>query len=285
VPELPEVETIVRQLRPLLANARVERVIVRRADIVRSGPARALIARVTGRTIRELLRRGKRILLLLDDGTTLAFHLGMTGRLRVDAPSATIERHTHLRILLGEARGELRFTDARRFGGVWCEGNGSPPPVRFGGPLGVEPLECTWRRFRTVLDRRRQIKALLMDQRVVAGLGNIYCDESLHAAGIHPRTRADGLSREAGVQLLRSIKTVLRRAIRHEGSTLMDYRTVTGSPGSFQRYHRVYGRAGKTCRQCGAIIVRIVAAGRSTFLCPNCQTLPAAEANGPSSPS
>ena len=118
---------------------------------------------------------------------------------------------------------------------------------------------------------RFQVKAMLMDQHVIAGLGNIYCDEALHRAGIHPLTRACSLSRERAVALRRAVRQVLQAAIKHEGSTFLDYRTADGRPGKFQLKHRVYNRAGKPCRACKAAIQRIVAAGRSTHFCPRCQ--------------
>jgi formamidopyrimidine-DNA glycosylase len=121
------------------------------------------------------------------------------------------------------------------------------------------------------MERPRQIKAMLMDQRTIAGLGNIYCDEALHAAGVHPLRRACDVEMDQRNRLLRSIKDVLRRAIRHKGTTLMDYRSIDGQSGSFQRYHKVYQREGKPCRACGTMIERLLAAGRSTFICPRCQ--------------
>ena len=139
------------------------------------------------------------------------------------------------------------------------------------GPLGAEPLELTAAAFRRLLTRRRQIKGLLLDQRVIAGIGNIYCDEALFAAGVYPLRLAAALdAREAG-RLLRAIKSTLNSAIRHRGSTLTDYRQADGAEGSFQQHHRVYQREGKPCRKCGTVIERLVVAGRSTFVCAVCQ--------------
>ena len=139
------------------------------------------------------------------------------------------------------------------------------------GPLGADPLRGPTDRFRQLLQRRRQIKALLLDQSVIAGMGNIYCDESLHQARIHPRTHAAELSPDQSATLLRKIRSVLRSAIKHGGTTFMDYRNADGRPGGFQRKHRVYDRADRPCRTCRTPIIRILAAGRSTHLCPNCQ--------------
>ncbi len=270
MPELPEAETIARQLQRQLAGRTLGRVRLTRKDIVHGDP-RPLDKLLPGRCVERVHRRAKRVILGLDGGVELVFRLGMTGRLIVCPSEQPVEKHTHLRIAIREASQELRFCDPRRFGGIWCLTESG----RHGGEalseLGLEPLETTAAAFRTAMNRRRQIKALLMDQAVIAGLGNIYCDESLHAAGIHPLTRADTLSAERADGLLRAIKTTLRRAIRFNGSTIMDYRDADGREGSFQKLHRVYQREGKPCRTCRTPIRRILAAGRSTFFCPNCQ--------------
>jgi len=187
-----------------------------------------------------------------------------------DAPLAT---HTHLRLTFRGVAQELRFRDPRRFGGVWFlePGRRVLETGRRLGSLGFEPLNATRRLFRASLTRHRHIKALLLDQTIIAGLGNIYCDEALHRAGLHPRTPASSLDTEQADTLLRSIKFVLRSAIRHKGSTLMDYRTTNGQPGTFQTHHRVYNREGQPCRACGTPIERTIVAGRSTYYCSACQ--------------
>lgn len=275
MPELPEAETIARQLQTQLAGKLIGDVHLARADIVKSvtpGFERLL----ANRGVVRVYRRAKRVVFELDPPATLVFGLGMTGRLSVVANQAEIEKHTHLRIQIPEIAAELRFQDPRRFGGVWFHDQGKLSPDgaqqidTFGG-LGVEPLTCNAVQFRQVVARKRQIKALLMDQAAIAGLGNIYCDESLHAAGIHPLTQASRISTVKADGLLKAIKNVLRRAIRSKGSTLMDYRDADGAEGSFQRLHRVYAREGKPCKTCGTPIKRITAAGRSTHFCPRCQ--------------
>jgi len=195
----------------------------------------------------------------------------MTGRLTVESVTAEVLPHTHLRIRVGDGTRELRFRDPRRFGGVWCFAGGARHVGRKLGPLGAEPLGLTPRAFGSLLARGRQIKALLLDQTVIAGLGNIYCDEALHASRIHPLTRASDLTDEQTRCLLRAIKSILRKAIAFRGSTLMDYRQADGTEGLFQRHHKVYQREGKPCRRCRTAIVRLIAAGRSTFVCPSCQ--------------
>lgn len=288
MPELPEAETIARELGAAIAGRVIGAVVIARRDIVH-GDVELLEGGLEGRRVSKVYRRAKRVIVRVEGGAELTFRLGMTGRVEVCSAGTPVEKHTHLRIALARWNREVRFRDPRRFGGVWChrsdEGHGKdhlgehPAGVPAGDEteheddLGPEPLELTAREFRRVLGRTRQIKALLMDQRAIAGLGNIYCDESLHAAGMHPLRRADSLDGEEAKRLLRCIKAVLRKAIRHNGTTLMDYRRPDGAEGSFQRHHRVYQREGKTCRDCGTQIERIVAAGRSTFFCPRCQRI------------
>lgn len=281
MPELPEAETIARELAGAITGKVVGEVILSRPDIVR-GDLKMVTQGLRGRSVIGVARRAKRVILRFD-GAQLTFRLGMSGRLDVCEAAAPVENHTHLRMAIGGTEKELRFRDPRRFGGVWCspiengaeQGSGGPSkvPADAEDDLGPEPLELTSLQFRRILQRPRQIKALLMDQRAIAGLGNIYCDESLHAAGIHPLRLANSLNDQDADRLLRGIKTILRRAIRHNGTTLMDYRRPNGAEGSFQRHHRVYHREGQPCRSCGTAIKRILAAGRSTFFCPRCQRL------------
>lgn len=275
MPELPEAESIARFLRRTILGRRLKAVHVKRTDIIH-GDGRSLEVLLPGRRIVAVERRAKRVEIAASGGVRLIFRLGMSGRITI-APSASfVEPHTHVRFLLSGRREELRFRDPRRFGGLWCL---TPATRRHGytgrqlGEVGLEPLTATPAPFRCALTRRRQIKALLMDQAVIAGLGNIYCDESLYAARIHPLTIAASLNRVACASLLRAVQRTLNRAIAHNGSTLADYRNADGEPGSFQRLHRVYQREGRPCRRCRTPIVRILAAGRSTFFCPACQKL------------
>lgn len=270
MPELPEAETIARELNRRLARRRLGPVMLLRSDIVHGDP-RPLDRLLPGRRVMRVHRQAKRVVLDLQPATRLVFHLGMSGRLYLCGVAESVEKHTHLRIRIAGTRRELRFRDPRRFGGIWCLTGSDRHKGKRLGEVGWEPLETTPAVFRRVLGRRRQIKALLLDQRAIAGLGNIYCDESLHAARIHPLAKAGNLDRATADRLLRAIKTTLRKAIRFGGSTFMDYRRADGAVGSFQRYHRVYNREGKPCHRCGTAIVRIRAAGRSTFLCPKCQ--------------
>jgi formamidopyrimidine-DNA glycosylase len=270
MPELPEVETIVRQLDAELSGKRLGQVRLSRKDIVHGDP-RPLSRLLPDRRIEGVHRRAKRVIIDLRPRAQLVFHLGMSGRLTLCALDASVEKHTHLRIAIRNADRELRFRDPRRFGGVWCLTGGPKHKGRKLGEVGPEPLPLTLRQFKAVVARPRQLKALLLDQRVIAGLGNIYCDEALHAAGVHPLTRADSLDEAQARRLLRAIKATLRKAIRSGGSTFADYRRADGRAGSYQKHHRAYHRDGQPCRTCGTTIQRINVAGRSTFICPRCQ--------------
>lgn len=266
MPELPEVQTIVNTLRPRVLGRRIEAVCVHRQDIV-TPPGADLPGRLTGRVITRIDRRGKRIVFALDNDHRFYIHLGMTGRLSVQPASEPLLRHTHLVLELGSS-GELRFTDPRRFGGVWWLGDSANGDSDMGPePLNIGPQQLLRRLRKTT----RAIKNALLDQRVLAGLGNIYVDESLFDAGIHPLTPACELSPDQVRRLNRAIKSTLRRALRHRGSTLRDYRDADGEAGGFQKLHRVYDREGQPCRRCRTPIERIVLGGRSTHFCPKCQ--------------
>jgi formamidopyrimidine-DNA glycosylase len=264
MPELPEVETIVRTLHPRTVGQTVDGVRVLRPDIIQPGDI-DLASMISRRTIVRLHRRGKKIVFELDDASRFYIHLGMSGQLTIDPPDAPIRPHTHL--VLQMAAGEIRFVDPRRFGGVfWLGSDGSADTGLGPEPLGLRTGQLARRLAKT----RRSIKTALLDQKVLAGLGNIYADEALFTAGIDPRVSANKLSPTQIARLNRSIKTVLNRAIRHRGSTLRDYRDADGRPGSFQKIHRVYDREGKPCVVCGTPIARIVLGGRSTHFCPKC---------------
>jgi len=270
MPELPEVETVVRQLRSNLSGAVIAEVRVRLRKIVRTDPE-AFRRGLLGRSIDQVDREGKRILLRLTPRGCLAIHLGMTGRLMIRPAGSPLDRHTQVCWKLGGGSRELRFVDPRQFGGVWFLPGGGDPAEYGLRPLGPDALTLRWSQFQEVLRRSRQIKALLLDQQAIAGLGNIYCDEALYAAGIHPHHRADLLREPQAVRLFHAIRGVLRASIAAGGTTISDYRTADGKEGSFQRKLKVYGREGEPCGRCGSVIQRILAAGRSSHLCPRCQ--------------
>jgi formamidopyrimidine-DNA glycosylase len=265
MPELPEVQTVVTTLAPLVLCKRIRKVVHFRPDMV-TPPDFNLANALAGRVIATLTRRGKRIIFQLDDGNALFIHLGMTGRLSVEPSNAPLQPHTHLILDIASKR-QLRFRDPRRFGEIRWLGESHEDEKMGPEPLSMRASQLAKRLARTT----RAIKNALMDQHVVAGLGNIYVDESLFAAGIHPLAPADKLTAQQVAALTKSIKKVLRRAIRHRGSTLRDYVDANGSAGAFQRLHSVYDRADQPCRKCRALISRIVLGGRSTHFCPNCQ--------------
>jgi formamidopyrimidine-DNA glycosylase len=267
MPELPEVQTVVLTLRPKILNRRVARVDLHRNDILRP-LGFDFAAHLTARTIREITRRGKRIVITLDDGNRFYIHLGMTGRLTIEPHEQEPVKHTHLTLHFDEFL--LRFRDPRRFGGIWWLGSNDQEGDQMGPePLTLRPQALAKRLSKTT----RAIKNALLDQSVIAGLGNIYVDESLFAAGVHPLTPANELSKSQISRLNRAIKSVLRRALRHRGSTLRDYVDAEGGKGAFQKLHNVYDREGEPCRKCRTKIERIVLGGRSTCFCPKCQPM------------
>jgi formamidopyrimidine-DNA glycosylase len=269
MPELPEVETVVRSLAGGLVGRRVVRVVLRERRL-RGGIARDFPARLQGRGIVRLGRRGKYVLAWLDDGAVLLVHLGMTGQLTL-APASRPDRvHDHVVIALDDGR-MLTFNDARRFGRVAVV---AATALGKEAGEGVDPLTDAFTAdalFGLSRRRRTSVKALLMDQRWVAGLGNIYVSEILFHAGIRPGRRAGRLARADCERLVVATRRVLDEAIERGGSSIADYRDGLGRAGEFQLRHHVYDRAGEPCRRCAAPIRKRVLAGRSSFYCSRCQ--------------
>jgi formamidopyrimidine-DNA glycosylase len=269
VPELPEVETTVRGLAPVLEGRRLVRVEAKRADLRRAFPA-DLRQRLTGATVTGLGRRAKYGLIETDRGDTMIFHLGMSGRWRIDP--AELGAHDHLLLETEEGR-TLSLNDPRRFGSVdlvATDALAAWPPFAAMGP---EPLgeEFTADTLLQALDgRTAPIKAMLLDQSIVAGLGNIYVCEALNMAKIAPGRAAGRISRDRLERLVAAIRAVLLAAIEAGGSSLRDYARPSGELGYFSKQWRVYGREGETC-ECGTPIRRRADSGRSTFYCPKCQ--------------
>ena len=278
MPELPEVETIARGLRTTLPGRTILSVRLGKTDFI-DDPA-AIERELPGARIVAVRRHGKFLLLDLEssNGTarnfSLLVHLGMTGRLVTCDPQAPVPPHTHVFFALDDGR-ELRYTDVRRFGRM---GIVTEEPQRNGlGSLGLDPLEASESQFVALLkDRRARIKALLLDQHVLRGIGNIYADESLWRARIHPMRLGAMLSADELHRLYRAVREVLNEAIRLRGSSIADYVDSEGNLGGFQRRHRVYQRTGKKCFRCGTLIRRTIVAGRSSHLCPRCQSAPRA---------
>jgi len=272
MPELPEVETVAAQLRPALTRRTIRSVAIHRPDYVRLG-ANDLADSLPGRTCLRIDRIGKRITLKLHPTGELAIHLGMTGRVTLESPDADVLPHTHATLYFTGLKRELRIRDPRRFGGIWYCSTGPIPDVPHMGRLGPDALTIKTPEFKSLANRRRQIKALLMDQRVISGLGNIYCDEALHAAGIHPLAAAAELDSSQLSKLAVTVRRTLARAVKKGGSSISDYRNANGEAGWFQLEHRVYGRAGEPCHTCRHPIQSRQIAGRTTHFCPNCQSL------------
>jgi formamidopyrimidine-DNA glycosylase len=269
MPELPEVETTVRGLAPVLEGQVIERVTLRRGDLRRPFPE-GLGQRLTGARVTGLARRAKYGLVETDRGDTLVFHLGMSGRWRIDPEE--LGKHDHF--VLETARHRLALNDARRFGSIDLVPTAALGEWPAFKALGPEPLgaDFTAAHLGAVFkDRRAPVKALLLDQRVVAGLGNIYVCEALYLARIAPTRAAGTITRPRLAKLVEAVREVLEAAIRAGGSTLRDYARPDGELGYFAKQWRVYGREGEPCA-CGGLVERRVDGGRSTFWCPKCQT-------------
>ena len=282
MPELPEVETVVRGLRASLPGRTILDVRLGKTDFI-DDPV-ALAEQLPGARIADICRLGKFICIDLVPGGPAAssqaqfyliVHLGMTGQLTTRHPADPVAPHTHGFFALDDGR-ELRYTDIRRFGRILII-----PESRiavFRGRLGSDPLETTLKEFRARFGlRRARIKALLLDQGVLRGVGNIYADESLFRARIHPARIADRLTQTQLATLHRAVREVLTAAIRLRGSSISDYVDSDGNRGKFQRRHRVYQREGKPCVRCGEKIRRVIVAGRSSYFCPRCQPPPRAQ--------
>ena len=267
MPELPEVETTVRGLQRVLEGRRITSVEARRADLRRSFP-KDLGQRLTGAKVTGLSRRAKYGLIHTDRDDTMIFHLGMSGSWRVD--HATLEKHDHLLLETDEGR-RLALNDPRRFGSVDLVATSDLGDWPAFKALGPEPFDLDARDLRQRLRGRiAAIKLLLGDQRIVAGLGNIYVCEALFRAGISPKRAGGSLSLERLQRLVTAIHDVLEEAITAGGSTLRDFASPDGELGYFSKRFAVYDREGQPCR-CGGTVRRIVQGGRSTFYCPRCQ--------------
>lgn len=279
MPELPEVETVCRGLRPWLEGRRLARVIQRRADLRWPLPDN-FAARLEGRRVARVYRRAKYILCDLDDGEVLLAHLGMSGRMVVaPEPEVPLEPHDHV-VLVTEDGAQVRFNDARRFGMMDLVPTESLESHRLLRDLGPEPLGNGFSEpvlAERLAGRRTPIKAALLDQKTVAGLGNIYVCEALYAAGLSPRRLACTVQGRRAERLAAGVREVLARAIAAGGSSLRDYRQASGELGYFQHDWAVYDREGLACPACAATqagcggVRRIVQSGRSTFYCPRRQ--------------
>jgi formamidopyrimidine-DNA glycosylase len=261
MPELPEVETVVRTLRPAIVGRRILNAEFTQLRVLR-GSAQETMTALAGRRIVAIERYGKFIALRLDRGY-LVVHLGMTGKLLVNAEPS---KWTHAVFTLD--RGMLHYDDQRQFGRIEY---GDELPERVGA-LGPEPLEISFDDFaRRLKERGSPIKAVLLNQAVVRGVGNIYADEALFRAGVHPKRIASALRRDRVRKIYDAMREVLSEAIESRGSSVSNYVDAEGRKGSFQQAHRVYRRTGEPCLKCGGPIKRIVLAQRGTHFCAKCQ--------------
>lgn len=269
MPELPEVETVLRGLLPHLEGRRITGAIVRESRLRWPVPA-GLGERLAGRIVHGVRRRGKYLVLELDRGA-LILHLGMSGSVRVLTRPEPPDRHDHVDLLL-EGGTCVRLRDPRRFGAVLFTDDPDGHPLL--AHLGIEPLDPDFDGellYRLTRGRRVAIKQFLMDARLIVGVGNIYANEALYQAGIDPRLPAGRLSRPRCARLVQAIRETLGRAIAAGGSTLRDFVDSRGRPGYFQQTYAVYGRAGQPCRRCGTPIRSFRQAGRSSYVCTTCQ--------------
>jgi formamidopyrimidine-DNA glycosylase len=277
MPELPEVETIVRQLAPSLPGRRIVKARVFRPDVLREPPEHFLQG-VTGATIRSVTRRGKNVVLFLSHSTVLVVNLGMTGRLLLLSPGAS-PGPSHVAVDLSLESGDsLLYADTRRFGRLTLYS--AEEWGRESRRLGPEPLGKGLNAgvfHQRLRGSKAPLRSWLLDQKRLAGVGNIYACEALHQAGIHPLRTASSLDPRESGRLLRELRGVLRKAIVARGTTLRDYRTASGEEGGFLPFLQAYGREGKPCPRCESTIIRIVFSNRSAFLCPTCQPTPPSE--------
>lgn len=286
MPELPEVEILRKGLEPLLCGQTVARATLHRRDVA-VGPddppggfsrQRTPIAPIRlnatqlllGAKIHGISRKGKVLAIVAVDGRTLGIHLGMSGQLLWDSGRAVIPtNHVHASWRFTDGS-KLHFRDPRRFGGLWLAD--SPESLPIWKSLGPDALELHPMQLSELLAPvRRPIKAALIDQSLLAGVGNIYADEALHRAGVHPRTPACDIPQAGVVELGRSIVAILREAIEAGGSTVRDYRNAMGQSGDFQRAHQVYGRGGQPCTTCGTRLEQDTIGQRTSVWCPTCQ--------------
>lgn len=271
MPELPEVETVVRDLRPHLIGRKIMQAQVRWQKTIAAPSARAFAKSIGGAKITAITRRAKYLIFHLTLGERNKFllvHLRMTGGFHLDAPKTPHDKHMQVIFKLSDGY-ELRFRDTRKFGRMWLVAD----PELVVGKLGPEPLDISPREFHALFGKRRgNLKPVLLDQTFIAGIGNIYADESLWYAKLHPLRRAESLTRDERVRLYRAIRHVLARAIAVGGTSIdVMYKRVNGASGGFQNSLRAFDQDKRPCRRCGTPILKIVVGQRGTHFCPTCQ--------------
>lgn len=284
MPELPEVETIRSKLAPSLTGRRIARVEIRDPRLTRPEPPEAVAGALEGEQIADVRRRGKYLVVVLESGRHLLVHLRMTGNVLHPAPEGA-EHDPYVRAVVSlDNRSDVVYRDVRRFGTWELLEPGELEEYFAARRLGGEPLERSFtakRLGRALAGRRAPVKSALLDQRAAAGIGNIYADEALWYARVHPLTPAGELD-EAEVAALRAgIRKALRLGVRRQGATLRDYRGADGERGGMQHEFRVYGREAEPCERCGTPIAKTRAAGRGTWYCPTCQSARTAAGSSP----
>ena len=276
MPELPEDEVVRKDLERDVVGKKIKEADVRLPRIIRRHKQKKdFTSRLTGRKITKVDRRGKYILLWLDNSDVLVMHLGMSGRVERSTGRKALEKHTHA-VIKFQVGGELRFVDMRQFGELFVTAGDQLSGVRELQHIAIDPLEdsFTWQHFsENLASRRVKLKALLMDQKFISGLGNIYSDEILWAAGLRYDRSSDSLSAQEVRRLYRAMQEVLQDGVRYRGVTLEDetYKDLYGKTGEMQDHLKVYGREGEPCRRCRTPIERARWSNRSTFFCPQCQ--------------
>jgi len=271
MPELPEVETVIRSLCPLIQGLKIQSSDLLFGPILRNAD-NSILRELEGRVILGLRRRGKMILIDCAGNRSLLIHLKMTGQLFVTSRREPVDKHTHF-ILRFKGHGrELRFRDVRKFGFVRCLGTSEADGCSELAGLGPEPLELDFRSFQSLLrGRRGRLKPLLLNQKVIAGIGNIYADEILYRARLNPRAPVQSLRVKEIRRLWLAMRRILREAITLRGSSIRDFIDSQRKEGEYQDRHLAYGREAEPCTRCGRKITRIRLAGRSTYFCPRCQ--------------
>ncbi len=273
MPELPEVETIASDLRPHLVGRTIVSCELRFPTIVRHPEPEVFADLIAGHRIESVKRRGKYILIALGDERLLVVHLGMTGQLRLVSPETPIPNHTHAIFTLDDGR-QLRYRDPRRFGRLLLGTEAGLREARAMPKLGPEPIDPDFTGeglYQALRRRKAPLKAVLLDQKALAGVGNIYADESLHRARLRPDRIAGGVSRKSARRLHESLRDSLETAIRNRGSSVDTYRDAWGEVGGQQEVLLVYGRAGQPCYTCGRPLSSVRIAGRTTVFCRRCQ--------------
>jgi formamidopyrimidine-DNA glycosylase len=272
MPELPEVETIKRGLRQKVKGKKIKAVKVLLPKMVRRhSSSREVVSRARGKKVVEIKRRGKALLFILDSPDVLIFRLGMTGQMLWSHPRNPLRKDKHTHVIINFENGErILFRDMRQFGELFVS---SECDLEETLNMGIEPLDkdFTSKTLARITSSPMKIKNLLMDQKKIAGIGNIYADEILFEAGIHPLKPACLLKRKELGMLHRSIRAILNEAIACKGDTIGQYRNAFGERGQYQNYHRVYQRGGDPCHRCHTPVKRVKLSGRSCHFCPSCQ--------------